>query len=138
MTQTQVNTESIFKSQLLTDTAEMIKAAGLTVYYSVWKHSSEKPTYFYFTDGKNIGYCQEDYFGGIKFSTVHIPCRNCGTGFGLNEDGLFNPTIEDAKRAFIIAPHWANRNDVQSVKKYESWQQYISKPLNNMCEHIQY
>ena len=138
MAQTQVNTESIFKSELLANTADMLKAAGISIYYSVWKHTSEKPTYFYFVNGNNIGYCQEDYFGGVKFSTVHKPCRECGTGFGLNEDGLFEPTIEDAKRAFIIAPNWAKSHDVKAVRKYESWQQYISTPLNNMCQYIQY
>lgn len=131
-------TKGIFKSELLTNTAEMIKAAGMTVYYAVWTHSDQKPTYFYFIDGNNIGYCQEDYFGGVKFSTVHKPCRECGTGFGLNEYGIFEPTIEDAKKAFIIAPNWAKRNDAQAVRKYKGWEEYISTPLNNMCKYIHY
>ena len=64
-----MNTQTaIFKSEILTDTADMIKAAGFKVYWSRWNDDSRKATYFHFTDGTNIGYCQEGYFGGIRFS----------------------------------------------------------------------
>ncbi|MBM6698730.1 hypothetical protein H5976_08775, partial [Streptococcus alactolyticus] len=76
-----------------------------------------------------IGYCQEGYFGGIRFSTVHIPCKNCGSGFGLTDDqGIIEPTINDAKQAFINYPQWVNIYDRASVKKYIDWNHYISQP----------
>lgn len=138
MTNTQTNTETVFKSQLLTDTANMIKAAGYKVFYSVWRHDTSGlgHTYFHFTDGKQIGYCQERYFGGITFSTVHKPCKECGTGFGLEEAGIYNPTIKDAKKAFILAPNWAKISDVEAVRKYADWNEYASK--NNSPEYIEY
>jgi len=135
-----MNTQTaIFKSELLTDTADMIKAAGFKVYWSRWSDDTRKATYFHFTDGTNIGYCQEGYFGGIRFSTVHKPCRECGTGFGLTDDpGIYSPTIEDAKQAFIIAPNWAKINDLKAVKKYANWQEFVKSPIHSMPEYIEY
>lgn len=119
--------KQVFKSELLQSVADMIKAAGMKVYISNWANASAKPTYFHFTDGDNIGYCQEAYFGGITFSTVHKPCRECGTGFGLNEDGLYSPTVKDAKRSFIHAPNWAKRTDYEAVKKYANWEEFTKR-----------
>lgn len=138
---TATTTPQVFKSQFLTDAADMIKAAGLKVYWGLWKHTTSKPTYFYFTDGVNIGYCQEAYFGGIQFSTVHRPCRECGTGFGLSDDrhgftGEIAPTIETAKQAFIKYPNWATSSDRKAVVKYKNWEEYAAK--NNSCEYVEY
>lgn len=128
----------IFKSELLTKTADMVKAAGMRVFYSVWKYTSGSTTYFHFTDGVNIGYCQEGYFGGIRFSTVHIPNKNCGTGFGLTDDpGIYSPTIEDAKKAFIKAPYWANYHDAAAVKKWANWEAFADSE-ERFCKMIEY
>ena len=135
METTQTNT--VFASELLQQTADMIKAEGMQVYYSEWSSSKAKPTYFHFTDGKNLGYCQQGYFGGVRFSTVHKPCRECGTGYGLDDDpGTYNPTIQDAKRAFILAPNWANSSDIKAIKKYANWEEYTKR--NSMPKYIQY
>lgn len=134
---TQTQSESIFKSQLVTDAAKMIKAAGLKVYWGSWNHATSKPSYFYFTDGKNIGYCQEGNFGGITFSTVHKPCRECGTGYRITDDpGTYQPTIEEAKAAFILAPSWARHSDIKAIRKYADWNEYTAK--NTSCEYVQY
>jgi len=138
MSNTTTKTDNVFSTQLLADMADMLKDNGLSVYWSKWSSGTAKPTYFHFTDGVNIGYCQEAYFGGLSFSTVHKPCRGCGTGFGLNENGIYQPTLKDAERAFIIAPNWANSNDVRDVKKYKSWDEYSNTPLNKMCEYVKY
>lgn len=114
-----------FKTELLQQTADMIKDAGYKVYISVWKHENGlvKPNYFHFTNGQKIGYCQEGYFGGIRFSTVHKPSAICGTGFGLQEDpGLYAPTIKDAEEAFIVKPKWFKKHFTPT--KYESWDEY--------------
>lgn len=121
----------VFKTELLEHTANMLKDAGLKVYYSANKDGEiDSPvTYFNFTDGVNIGYCQDNYFGGVTFSTVHKPNKNCGTGFGLQDyhHGIFEPTLQDAKEAFIIAPNWATANDRASVTKYKNWDEYAAK-----------
>lgn len=138
MTQTQTNPETIFKSHLLTDTAEMIKAAGYKVFYSVWRHDTSGPgfTYFHFTDGQQIGYCQEGYFGGIRFSTIHKPSTQAGTGFSLQDDpGIYEPTIEDAKKAFINVPAWFRREKFTPIK-YANWAEYTAK--NDSAEYVEF
>jgi len=67
---------------------------------------NEKPTsfdtYFYFSKDNNIGYAQKGDFGGIRFSTVNKPCKECGTGFGLQnwDEAIYEPTVKDAEKAF--------------------------------------
>lgn len=122
-----------FKSAGLEEMANLLKDNGFHIFYSKWSSNNAKPSYFHFTDGINIGYCQED-LGGLKFSTVHKPCKECGTGFG--ELGEGKTILESAKKAFLVAPHWANHRDVAAVKKYKNWEEYTSK--NNSCQYIQY
>lgn len=106
---------------------------GLQVFTTIYNHNKGAAvTYIYFTDGINIGYAQNNYFGRISFSTVHKPCKECGTGFGLNSDGIYSPTIDDAKKAFIIAPHWAKPSDIKAVKKYKNFADYSAQSLNNI------
>ena len=64
-----------FKGELLQSFADELKANGFKIYYSPYD-DGRKTTYFYFVEGDNIGYCQEGYFGGLQFSTVHKPCRD--------------------------------------------------------------
>ena len=131
-------TNEIFKGELLANTANMLKDAGMKIYYTPGNNNA-KTTYFFFVEGDNIGYCQEGYFGGIRFSTVHKPCKECGTGYGLTDDpGLFEPTIKDAKQAFISAPNWATSNDRQAVRKYKNWEDYMNCPINQILEKIEY
>jgi len=128
----------IFKDDLLTDMADKLKVEGMQVFYSPY-NDNRLSTYFFFTDGENIGYCQSGYFGGLRFSTVHKPCRECGTGFGLTDDpGLFEPTIQDAKQAFIIAPNWASSKDRQAVRKYKNWDEYTSSSINKILSYLPY
>lgn len=135
---TQTTQKQVFKSELLKNTADMLKAAGLQVFVDQWQHTSSPTTYFHFTDGVNIGYCQGGYFGGVRFSTVHRPCRECGTGFCLQDDpGISSPTIEDAKKAFIIAPNWANPGDRAAVKKWANWEQFAADK-QKFCKVVEY
>jgi hypothetical protein len=97
--------------------ADLLVAHGFTVLMSPdpnWQ------TYFFFSDGKNIGYVEYDRSRGFRFSTVHKPNLQTGTGYSIDE-GM--PTIENAKKAFIVAPAWA-RND--KVNKYRDLQEFMT------------
>lgn len=62
---------------------EKVKAMGFDVYVS----NSDYYHYAFVMDGDNIGYFQLDRLElGISFSTVNIPCKGIGTGFGLQSD----------------------------------------------------
>lgn len=82
-----------------------------------------KDTFLIFTDGTRIGYLQNSAFRGISVSTVHVPNKSSGTGFGildsLSEADL---TAEKLNEAFVIAPDWAR--DRQSVRKWKDLVQF--------------
>jgi hypothetical protein len=59
---------------------EQVTAAGFDVYMR-----DPKDTYMFFTDGKNIGYLQDDRLAGLTLSTVHKANRSTGTGFRIAE-----------------------------------------------------
>lgn len=112
------------KQQLLHDFIERLKNAGFKVYLSDGKVMPV--TWCHFVKDDKIGYVESgDY--GFNFGTVHKPCRECGTGFGMERE-THNPTIRMAEDCLIVAPSWA-RSDIPYVKKYKDWQEYVS--LNN-------
>ena len=123
-------------NSILHEFVNTLKENGFKVYTSA---GDENYSYCHFVKDNKIGYVQTDYFGGLTFSTVHIPNKNTGTGFGLNNinNRVFNPTIEDAEEAFMIAPNWATYEQRNSVVKYESWENYLSKPVNQILKQIE-
>lgn len=109
--------------QLMADT---LKREGLRVFYRE-PTTEEKPTYFFFTDGKSIGYCEGGSFFGVRFGTVHKPNRTTGTGYSLqNQFEGVDATIDNAKKAFCFAPNWARPADLSSIVKYASFDEYLS------------
>ncbi len=123
--------ELVFKNKILQDVADMLKAAGMDIYISNWQTDFGKPSYFHFVEGNNIGYCQYDDLCGIKFSTVHKPTKDIGTGFGCQDIYEVIPeiTLKEARRAFIIAPHWARSIEVESVRKFSGWEEYSKQKI---------
>jgi len=76
-----------------------LKTNGLRVYKNV-----KRDTYIFFENEMGqLGYCQFDQYQGFKFSTVHKPNKNSGTGYGLAN--TFEPTLQHALNCFVIAPH---------------------------------
>jgi len=97
---------------------------GFRVFTSENRQAWEKTSYVHFEKNGNIGYCQLNVFGGFDFSTCHKPCRECGTGYRLNSEGV-NPTIEWAESTFIDAPHWARSNARKAIRKYNGVDDYV-------------
>lgn len=99
----------------MTQTQQLIdslKEKGFTVY------GPEKLTsYVYFTDGTRIGYAQYDNMRGVSYSTVHMPCTNCGTGF----------QAQDAQAALEFAPNWARSHEREAVRKYKDFETFARK-----------
>jgi len=120
------------KNELLHNFVQTLKENGFKVYTS---SREEDYTYCHFVEGDNIGYVQTSYFGGLQFSTVHKPCKEFGTGFGLNEDGIYNPTIVIAREAFVRIPiYWQYKSNTEAVKKYKNWEEYINTPINRILK----
>lgn len=99
-------------SDIILDT---IAACGFDVFQNAdpsWR------SYVFFTDGKRIGYLQAGRFGGVDIATVHIPNPRSGTGFSMGPvEGI---TRENLELAFMHAPHWADRESRESVRKWPS------------------
>ena len=105
---------------LLIDFIAKLKENNFKVYTS----SKEPVSYVHFENEKGqIGYCEAYYFGGLNFGTVHKPNRETGTGFGMSREN-YNPTIENAKECFAMAPHWGN---TKSVIKYKNFAEYMKR-----------
>lgn len=96
----------------------------------IYISNDKRPTSWILYGFENkIGYCQVDRWEyRIRFSTVHRPASGIGTGYGLDDEfeGIENPTIEDAKRAFILRPKWAKKSDPTPVK-YKDLEEYMNK-----------
>lgn len=91
---------------------EDLKTQGFEVY------GPEKlTTYVWFTDGERIGYVQNDRLEGIKYSTVHKPCRECGTGF----------EAAGVEQALGFAPHWTTSEARAAVRKYKNFEEFKGK-----------
>jgi hypothetical protein len=82
-------------------------------------------TWLLFTDGKNLGYLQEDRLEGIALSTVHIPNQTTGTGFRIDTDAG-ELTREKLLECFCTAPSWASGRARASVKKWPSVAAFIA------------
>jgi len=124
-----------FKNDELKNAIELMLNNNFKI-FAYFDKRLNKITFAMFTENNNIGYIQTGDFGhGVKYSTVHKPNHNVGTGFGLCEDAEDNPTIEDLRKAFMVAPNWARRHEVESVEKYKNIDEYFSKPINQILEY---
>lgn len=95
-----------------------------------------KSTYMLYVDGKNIGYLQEDKYRGFCISTVHKPCRECGTGFQIIRDSA-TFTEKDLRDAFCAAPQWARNSDRLAVVKYRDIEHYRkANPFNSEYNEV--
>ena len=117
------------KRDQLLEFTEKLKNKGFKVYAP-----KEITTYCHFVKYDKIGYVESgDY--GFNFSTVHKPCSECGTGFGMERE-THNPTVEMAFDCLVEYPAWASNADRHAVKKYRNWEEYTSWPVNKIIPHI--
>lgn len=107
------------------DYADYLTGNGLFVYFP-----AKPTTYFYFTDGINIGYCQYDRYAGFSFSSEHQPCKQCGTGFVVSEH-IGEPKVYHALESFH-RPQWAN---CYTIKKYKDFGEFASKHWQSLFLH---
>jgi hypothetical protein len=82
--------------------------------------------WFHLSDGKNIIYCEPLKYelGYYKISSVHKPCRECGTGFQLAEyERLTEKSVSNCLQVF--APNWATEKEIKVIKKYSSIDEFL-------------
>jgi len=94
-----------------------------------FKVSINFPTLPY--QGSKIGTCST-YFGGVNFSSVHKPNKEVGTGFRLSGE-FAEPELLDI--CFRTKPDWYVKDS--NIVKYESWEEYVSSPINRILKYYE-
>jgi len=126
------HSETTYKSEELKEAVKLMLKTGFDVL--VYGKDLRK-SYAKFQEGDNLGYIENNRFGGLDLSTVHKGNINCGTGFRITEKPLSSVSLEDLRSTFINAPHWAKKSNVQHVQKYNGFKEYFSIPMNQICEY---
>lgn len=117
-----------FKTELLKGFVAELKQNGFKVYVV----DDNKPiTFINFEKGFNVGYVQDDYFGGLNFSSVHKPSQGNGTGFQIHKE-IIKPTIQHALDCFD-KPYWAKGN----ILKWKSFDEYRKSPIGSILKYIE-
>ena len=119
-----------FKTELLKGFVTLLKENEFKVYIS----QEDKISYVHFELNNNIGYVQDNYFGGLDFSSVHKPSQKNGTGFQIHKE-IIEPTIKHATDCFILKPYWASR--AGEVQKYKSFEDYKTSPSNSILKYME-
>ena len=117
------------KKEYLLEYINELKSKGFKIY------APEKlTTYCNFVKEDKIGYVEcSDW--GFNFCTVHKPCRECGTGFGVYRE-ICDPSPQMAEDCFIFAPDWATPLDLKAVRKYSNVEEFLTERHNN--KYIEY
>jgi len=88
---------------------------------------------YFFKDG-NFGTVSKDRIHGFDFSTVHKPCRECGTGYRVT-DNFAELTIENANKSLCHHPNWAKPSGVKAIRKYSTIDEFINHPNNKWANY---
>jgi len=123
-----------FKTEILRKFALLLIKNDFKVYTSKNKKAHEKTTYLLFEKDNKIGYCQDNYFGGLDFSTCHKPNSKIGTGYRLNSEGVGNPTVKHALNAFSIMANWSH-DSIKDIVKYRDWNDYLK--TNTVLKYVE-
>lgn len=107
--------------------ANECKAAGLRVFFSEWKHSGGRKTYFHVSDGIGIAYVANSdvNFGYFTLSISYKPSKEFGTGCNIRDwEEWRKPKVQDVINACRMrtAPFWLLKRVNENRK---SWQ-YIA------------
>jgi hypothetical protein len=96
------------KRQMLRDYRRLLLDNGFTIV-----DIEDVPDQFYFWKGDRVGTVWSNYFSGFNFSTVHKPCRGCGTGYGIIENTL-DLSVFNANETINSRPTWAGKPEYYS------------------------
>lgn len=113
----------IIKNALLQNVVETAKDNGFKVYGFQWGYS--EITQIFISNERGVCTVSAD-LGGLNLSSCHIPNKDFGTGFRLNESPLFEIPVEALKNAItIVKPCWANGET--PIIKFKNWSEYLEK-----------
>lgn len=121
--------------------AGYIKRMGMG--YRVFVIGDNELTYGFFSDGKNVGYFQQNECGeGVQLATVNKTPGSTGTGYLLETGGKAIPvnelTKEYMEKAFHDYPDYFSSEDKQFMYciKYISLDDFLAAHGNELIELI--
>jgi hypothetical protein len=106
--------------------AHELKANGYTVLVSA-VHPFE---WLHFEKGGYFGTVGPDYFYGYNFGTVHKPCREAGTGYGLGRQ--VDLSFAEAEKCLTHST-WPEHRP--AVKFYKSVEDFLAATNNKWAEY---
>lgn len=99
----------------------------------------ERSNYAMFFVGGQMFYFQEDHFEGqLSFSSCHIPQKGLGSGLGLHTP-YHGIVVDSVDIDYInnlpkkLTQIW--RIQLNQVKKYTSFEHYLSNPVNKILKY---
>lgn len=105
---------------------KLLPGSEYEIYFSKWE-SGGISTYFHIVHGNKIAYVQKTDYSGFSISSVHKPCREAGTGYGLF-DNIMPPLLGPINEALnTVCPYWGTIEQSKAVKKYANWDEYTNK-----------
>lgn len=111
--------------------------------YRVFVIGDNELTYGFFSDGKNVGYFQQNELGeGVQLATVNKTPGSIGTGYLLETGGKAIPvnelTKEYMEKAFHDYPDYFSREDKEFMHciKYISLDNFLIAHGNELKELI--
>lgn len=122
-----------FKNQELERVVEIAKQNNYRVF--AFQHNKPISQVFVISENNKIGTISESW-GGVSYGTVHKPCHQFGTGFGLSGYIASAPASLDMIKACceIVKPVWADSGE---VKKCNNWEEYVNNPINRILNYFE-
>ena len=109
--------------------------------YRVFVINDNELTYGFFSDGKNIGYFQQNELGdGVQLATVNKTPGSYGANYLLETGGKANPvnklTKEYLEKAFRMYPEYFDDEDKQIMPciKYLGLEEFLANHEKELIE----
>lgn len=118
------------KTEEIIKFAQTLKDNYFTV---IVPNREEQSTWFFFFKDGYFGNVGCEYFSGYHFSTVHRPCTECGTGFGIEKEAAL--TIENANKCLMTYPNWATDKQRKAVRSYKDPVDFINATNNKWANY---
>jgi hypothetical protein len=89
--------------------------------------------WLYFEKDGKLGTVSESHFSGFNFATVHKPCQDHGTGYGIIQEGEL--TIRNANDSLAYAgwgtPKLEKYKGAEDFIQRNAWAEYYILPVGD-------
>ncbi len=119
-------TDDMFVDQDLTNMARDLINAGYQVMIQEYSSQRGKKTYFHYSNGKDVAYCEGRRFGGLRFASVRKPSKEHGTGSSHQDYMQYLPDVPVEQAIGYLDEKYYTR---YAKYRYQDLQEYTEKSL---------